>query len=169
MTLYIYTNTINFLNQGKVAYRMNEQHPIENLMKTTMENMKEMIDVNTIVGDPVETANGSVLIPISKVSFGFASGGGEYSKGRKEKGEEAQDMYPFAGGSGAGITVQPVAFMVVGKEETKLVSVDQNVNMLDHILNMTPKLMENVQNMFKNKSNKEEHNANKSDNENNKH
>jgi sporulation protein YtfJ len=129
-----------------------QQHPIENLMKTIMENMKEMIDVNTIVGNPVETSNGSVLIPISKVSFGFASGGGEYNKGSDAREEEANDAYPFAGGTGAGITVQPVAFMVVEKEETKLMYVDQNANMLDNILNKTPKLMENIQGMFSGKS-----------------
>ncbi len=129
-----------------------QQHPIESLMKTTMENMKEMIDVDTIVGNPVETSNGSVLIPISKVSFGFASGGGEYNKGSGSD-EDSNDSYPFAGGAGAGITVQPVAFMVVEKEETKLMYVDQNANMLDNILNKTPKLMENIQGMFSGKSN----------------
>ncbi|WP_099192107.1 GerW family sporulation protein [Tepidibacter mesophilus] len=140
-----------------------QQHPIEALMKTTMENMKEMIDVNTIVGNPVETSNGSVLIPISKVSFGFASGGGEYNKGSGPE-EDSNDAYPFAGGTGAGVTVQPVAFMVVEKDETKLMYVDQNANMLDNILNKTPKLMENIQSMFsgkensKNKSKKEDEN-----------
>ncbi|MEJ8553120.1 GerW family sporulation protein [Tepidibacter sp. Z1-5] len=127
-----------------------QQHPIESLMKTTMENMKAMIDVDTIVGNPVETSNGSVLIPISKVSFGFASGGGEYKKGGASD-EDSNDAYPFAGGTGAGITVQPVAFMVVEKEETKLMYIDQNANMLDNILNKTPKLMENIQSMFSGK------------------
>ena len=133
-----------------------QKHPIESLMKTTMENMKEMIDVDTIVGNPVETSNGSVLIPISKVSFGFASGGGEYNKNCRSESrseEDSKDAYPFAGGAGAGITVQPVAFMVVEKEETKLMYVDQNANMLDNILNKTPKLMENIQSMFCGKGN----------------
>lgn len=155
---------------------MNEQHPIENLMKTTMENMKDMIDVNTIVGDPVETTNGSVIIPISRVTFGFASGGGEYSKRRKERGEENQEIYPFAGGSGAGITVQPVAFMVVDKDNTKLMSVEQNAHMIDNILGMAPTLMENMHNMMngggKNKGNKqgkEDNKHNREDNENDRH
>ena len=54
------------------------EHPIEGLMSSAMENIKEMVDVNTIVGDPVETSNGDVIIPISRVSFGFAAGGGEF-------------------------------------------------------------------------------------------
>lgn len=142
-----------------------QKHPIESLMKTTMENMKEMIDVDTIVGNPVETSNGSVLIPISKVSFGFASGGGEYNKNCRSE-EDSNDSYPFAGGAGAGITVQPVAFMVVEKEETKLMYIDQNANMLDNILNKTPKLMENIQSMFSGKgksSNQSNNKSNKQD------
>ncbi|WFD08792.1 GerW family sporulation protein [Tepidibacter hydrothermalis] len=144
-----------------------QKHPIESLMKTTMENMKDMIDVDTIVGNPVETSNGSVLIPISKVSFGFASGGGEYNKNCRSE-EDSKDAYPFAGGTGAGITVQPVAFMVVEKEETKLMYVDQNANMLDNILNKTPKLMENIQGMFsgKGKSSGQSNNQSKKQDEN---
>jgi len=67
------------------------EHPIEGLMKTTMESIKEMVDVNTIVGDPVESPDGQVIIPISRVSFGFAAGGGEYSTGKKEKKDEIPD------------------------------------------------------------------------------
>lgn len=69
------------------------EHPIENVMKTTMENLKEMIDVNTIVGDAVETAEGTVIVPISKVSFGFIAGGGEYK-------EEGASKKAFGNGSG---------------------------------------------------------------------
>src|SRR5665647_1057962 len=100
------------------------EHPIESIMKTTMENLKEMIDVNTIVGDAVETSEGTVIIPISKVSFGFVAGGGEYKEGmdakkgnkqnQAENGMQDEDM-PFAGGSGAGVSVNPIAFLVVGE------------------------------------------------------
>ena len=85
-------------------------------MSTAMENIKEMVDVNTIVGDPVQCPDGSVIIPISKVGFGFAAGGGEYGEGKDEK--------PFAGGSGAGISISPVAFMVVGKGQVKLLPIN---------------------------------------------
>ncbi|OPJ57255.1 GerW family sporulation protein [Alkalithermobacter paradoxus] len=130
---------------------MNSNSPIEDLMKTTMENMKNMIDVNTVIGDPIETSNGTVIIPISKVSFGFASGGGEYSKGRRESGrveEVTKEGYPFAGGTGAGVSVQPVGFMIVGNNETKLIPVDQNITMVDTVLNTIPKVMEKIQNMI---------------------
>lgn len=131
---------------------MNE-HPIEALMKTTMESIKEMVDVNTIVGDAVETHDGTVIIPISKVSFGFASGGGDYTNkdSSREKDNEdkgSKDKLPFAGGAGAGVSVQPVAFMVVGNGHIKLMPVDQKANMIDNLINSTPKLIQGIQNIF---------------------
>ncbi|MBM7614046.1 GerW family sporulation protein [Alkaliphilus hydrothermalis] len=137
------------------------EHPIESLMKTTMESIKEMVDVNTIVGDPVETPDGTVIIPISKVSFGFASGGGDYTvekeKGKEEKGEDKGDVkkitpsgkFPFAGGAGAGVSVQPVAFMIVGNGQMKLMPVDQRANTLDNIISMAPKVLQDIQSMVK--------------------
>lgn len=109
-------------------------HPIEGLMQTTMQSIKDMVDVNTIVGDAVETKDGQVIIPISKVSFGFASGGGEYDT------IDGHDSKPFAGGAGAGVSVQPVAFMVVGNNNMKLMPVDQGNNMLNSILDFIPKV-----------------------------
>lgn len=132
-------------------------HPIEALMKTTMESLKDMVDVNTIVGDPVETPDGTVIIPISQVSFGFASGGGEYhmkSKTPSGEGDENENKMPFAGGTGAGVSVQPVAFMVVGNGQMKLLPVDQNANMIDNIINFTPKLLDKIQAMSEKKSEK---------------
>lgn len=86
-----------------------EEHPIQGLMKTTMESIREMVEVNTIVGDPVETPDGTVIIPISRVTFGFAAGGGDYEM----TGEEiAKSGTSFGGGSGAGVSVKPVGFLV---------------------------------------------------------
>lgn len=122
-------------------------HPIEALMKTTMESLKQMIDVNTIVGDAVETPDGTTLIPISRVSFGFASGGGEYKNSNNDEDENNQDnqKLPFAGGTGAGVSVQPVAFMIVGKESTKLLSVDQSANMFENLVGLSAKLIDKIQ------------------------
>lgn len=130
-------------------------HPIEALMRTTMESLKDMVDVNTIVGDPVETPDGTVIIPISRVSFGFASGGGEYTattNGKADESGEKLDTLPFAGGTGAGVSVQPVAFMVVGNGHMKLLPVDQNATMVDSIINFTPKLLDKLQAMSERRS-----------------
>lgn len=86
---------------------MNETHPIEGLMKSAMNSIKDMVDVNTIVGEPIETSNNMVIIPISKVCFGFAAGGSEFNNEtvneykKKDKEEEAKYRLPFGGGSGA--------------------------------------------------------------------
>ena len=113
-------------------------HPIDGLMSTAMQNIKEMVDVDTIVGAPVETPDGSVIIPISRVGFGFAAGGSEF--GKKEN--EAEAM--FGGGSGGGVSISPVAFMVVGQGQIKLLPIEQANNPIDRILEMVPGLVEKV-------------------------
>ncbi len=112
-------------------------HPIEGLMKTAMESIKEMVDVNTIVGDPVETPDGQVIIPISRVMLGFAAGGGEFEN-PDAKGNSEQ--FPFGGGSGAGVSVQPVGFLVVGNSQVRLLPVDGNV-MVDRIIDAVPQVL----------------------------
>jgi sporulation protein YtfJ len=125
------------------------EHPIEGLMKTTMESLKEMVNVNTILGDPVETPDGNVIVPVSRVTFGFAAGGSEFAannQGEKEKRNTEETHVsdlPFGGGSGAGITVNPVAFLVVGKEQTKLLPVDSNI-MVDRIIEAVPQLLDKL-------------------------
>lgn len=134
-------------------------HPIEGLMKTAMESIKEMVDVNTIVGDPVETPDGSVIIPVSRVACGFAAGGGEFeATGGGQQDQQAQGgggqqggngtALPFGGGSGAGVSVQPVGFLVVGHGQTRLLPVDGNA-VVDRIIDVAPQLMSQVQNMFR--------------------
>src|SRR5699024_4403684 len=128
-----------------------EGHPIEGLMKTAMESIKEMVDVNTIVGDAVETPDGTVIIPISKVGFGFASGGGEYSQNNHTNNElNSEENLPFAGGAGAGVSLQPVAFMVVGQGQIRLLPVNQN-NMVERIIELAPQMMSDIQNLFSEK------------------
>lgn len=105
-------------------------------MKTAMESIKGMIDVNTVVGSPVRTAEGSTIIPISRVALGFAAGGGDY--GRVDAGTQ-----PFGGGSGAGVTVQPVGFLVVNGESVRLLAVN-HTDVVDAVLNYAPQIMEQL-------------------------
>ena len=96
-------------------------HPIESIMGTTMENLREMVDVNTVVGDAVQTPDGSTIIPISKVSFGFVAGGGEYETSPKPQPPAlSSGVLPFAGGTGAGVSVCPLGFLIVGKGQVKM-------------------------------------------------
>jgi len=126
-----------------------EHHPIESLMKTAMENLKEMVDVNKIVGDAVETPDGSVIIPISRVSFGFAAGGTEFEHQAEGNGRNspAPTGLPFGGGSGGGVMVQPVAFLVAGQGQVRLLPVDHHA-MLDRLIDLAPQLVEKIQELF---------------------
>ncbi|MGI6161332.1 MAG: GerW family sporulation protein [Christensenellales bacterium] len=122
---------------------------LENIMRTTMTELKQMVDVNTIVGDAVETVYGSVIIPVSNVSFGFVSGGGEYGEVEYDtSGNSPAGEYPFAGGSGAGVSVNPVAFLVVDERDVKLLPVSYPCT-LDRVIEMAPKLLDSIKSMFK--------------------
>ncbi len=131
--------------------RVLPEHPIEGLMKTTMTSLKEMVDVNTIVGDAVHAADGSVIIPVSKISFGFASGGSEFS--RDKKNNMLDGDFPFGGGSGAGVSVSPVGFIVVGNEQIKLLTVDEGSSALTNLLGFVEKMAGNLQQSFASKNN----------------
>ena len=129
------------------------EHPIEGLMTTAMNSIQDMIDVNTIIGEPIETSNNIVIIPISKVSFGFAAGGSEF-KGetvdeytKKDKEEQVQYRLPFGGGSGAGVTINPIAFLVIQSNNVKLMPVN-HTSSLDKLLDYIPDLMEKANNMM---------------------
>lgn len=126
------------------------EHPIEGLMTTAMQSIKEMVDVNTIVGDAVQAPDGTVIIPISKVSFGFAAGGGDYAADGGTSGEQGAKKLPFAGGSGAGVSINPVAFMVCGQNHIKLLPVNVNSS-IEKILDMVPGLVEKANELLKDK------------------
>ena len=127
-----------------------DKHPIESIMATTMENIRDMIDVNTVVGEPFATADGSTVIPVSRVSFGFVAGGGEYHcKGGLTKAEaEAHPDIPFAGGTGAGVTVQPLGFLVTGAEQTRLLPA-QCAQPLDRLIELIPQVICDVKKAMK--------------------
>ena len=127
------------------------EHPIEGLMVTAMNSIQDMIDVNTIIGEPMELANNITIIPISKVSFGFAAGGSEF-KGetvdeytKKDKEEAIQYRLPFGGGSGAGVSINPIAFLVIQASNVKLLPVNHSSSM-DKLLDYIPDLMEKANN-----------------------
>ena len=131
---------------------MNE-HPIENLMLTAMSSIQDMVDVNTIIGEPIEAGNNIVIIPISKVGFGFAAGGSEFSGetikeyNKKDKDEEIEYKLPFGGGAGAGVSINPVAFLVVQDSNVKLIHVDHD-SCIDKLLDYIPDLIQKVNDMF---------------------
>lgn len=134
------------------------EHPIQGLMQTAMENIKEMVDVNTIVGDPVQTPDGSVIMPISKVGFGFVAGGSDIRTDMEHKqgGGGATDAHnasvslPFGGGSGGGVSITPIAFLVVGTSGVKIVPLDNQTHLMEKVIDSAPKVFEKLQTMMRN-------------------
>ncbi|MEG1559593.1 MAG: GerW family sporulation protein [Clostridia bacterium] len=120
-------------------------HPIENLMKSSIEQIKEMVDVNTIVGAPIKTSGETMILPVSKVSLGFLSGGGEYGTAApvKESGknEDAQDArFPFAGTAVAGMSLTPQAFLYVNNGVVNVIPAHYDCS-FDRIIEQLPTLL----------------------------
>ena len=112
------------------------EHPIQNLMNVTMDKIRQMVDSNTIVGKPITTDDGTTILPVSKVSFGFASAG-----------TANKDL--FGGGSGAGVNIQPVAFLVVKDGCVRTIQLSDGNNTVDRALTMIPELVEKVSALIK--------------------
>jgi len=127
-------------------------HPIENILKTTMEQLKEMVDVNTIIGNPVTTGGDTVIVPVSRVCLGFLSGGGEYGKPQpvRRSGEEmgGEERHPFAGTSVAGLNLTPMAFLSIHKDEVKVLPAHYDCT-LDRIIGMVPNAICQIEHIVK--------------------
>ena len=128
---------------------MEKQHPIESLMMTAMTSLENMIDVNTIVGDMLTTSDGTVIIPVSKVCFGFAAGGSEFNTNKLNKFSENAKL-PFGGGSGAGVHISPMAFLIVRDGTTRLMTLN-GASAIDKLIDLVPDVVEKA-NEFINKS-----------------
>lgn len=122
-----------------------EQHPIGSLMQSAMSSIRDMVDVNTVVGDPVVTASGTTIIPLSKVSFGYVTAGGDIAK--QDKHVQPELPFPFAGGSGAGVSVQPVGFLVVNEHNVRMLPA-QSFSVADRMVELLPTVVDDVRSMF---------------------
>ena len=120
---------------------MNE-HPIQGMAESILENINQMVDVNNIVGDPIITPSGVTIIPISKVSVGFGLGGGDF----KPSTPEERKCIPFGGGGGGALTITPIAFLTVSGENVKLITIDRNETTVDKALAMAPEMVDKVAN-----------------------
>ena len=119
---------------------MEKQHPIGDLMTTTMQKLREIADVNTIVGKPI-LAGEITIIPISKLTVGFASGGSDFTS----KNQKPEDDNSFGGGSGAGVNISPVAFLIVRGDNVKLLPVAPPAgSAVDRVVELVPEMFDKV-------------------------
>ncbi len=128
---------------------MADKHPIEGIMYTALQGLKDMIDVNTIVGDAITTPDGSVIIPISKVALGFGVGGTEFEKYNAKKYDNEEPKNMFGGGTGGGISLTPEAFLVVGNGKIRMISVTPQNGIYDRLLDLAPSAIDKVAELFK--------------------
>ncbi len=115
---------------------MDNKHPIGEILDTSLDNLRKLVDANTVIGTPITPAEGTTIIPVSKVSFGFASGGTELPSGKSSM--------PFGGGSGGGVTITPLAFIVITAGKVEIMQIATADNTADRIVNMVPGLFDKI-------------------------
>ena len=116
------------------------EHPIQGLMNVTMDKIRQMADSNTIIGNPINMPDGTLILPVSKVSFGFASGGSDFpSKTSKQL---------FGGGGGAGVSISPIAFLVVRGNSVRMLQLADTSNSVDRAIGMMPEMVDKVADLF---------------------
>lgn len=125
------------------------EHPISELMQTAMASIRDMVDVNTVVGHPVQTATGGTIIPISRVAFGYMTAGGDL--GNNEKAAKEAADFPFAGGSGAGVSVQPVGFLVLSGDTVRMLPATCQ-SVADRVVDLIPTVVEDVRSFLTHQS-----------------
>ena len=131
---------------------METRHPIESLMITSMTSIENMVDVNTIIGDSIVTADNTTIIPLSKVCFGFAAGGSEFNTNKLNKYTENTKL-PFGGGAGAGVKISPVGFLVIKDGIPKVLNVD-GINVVDRAVDMIPDIINKIDMLINKKMDK---------------
>ncbi|MCC8135197.1 MAG: GerW family sporulation protein [Ruminococcus sp.] len=117
------------------------QTPISELLGVSMEKVREMADINSIIGDPIKLEDGTTIIPISKVSYGFASGGSDLpSKSEKKL---------FGGGAGAGISIKPEGFLVISNGNAKMVNIETGSDPISSLINTVPEAVDKITSFIK--------------------
>ena len=119
---------------------MAEKHPIEEIMGVSMDKIREMVDINTIIGEPISSPDGTIIIPVSKVSFGFVSGGSDLPSAAADK---------FARGAGAGVTVKPQSFIVIKRDgDVKLLEMGEKASPIESVVDALPDIVEKIKSML---------------------
>lgn len=118
------------------------EHPINSLMDTTMKKIRELVTANTIIGDPITTPDGTTIIPVSKVSYGFASGGSDLPT--KKDNREC-----FGGGSGAGVTITPIGFLSISNGNVKMIPIEKFDSPVDRAVSLIPEAFDKISSFIK--------------------
>lgn len=126
----------------------NEKHPINGLMDSSLQNLRSLVDANTVIGEAITSPDGTVIIPVSKVSFGFASGGSDLPTNKQNE--------LFGGGAGGGVSVQPLAFLVIKDGKVDLLQINENKTTADRVVTMVPGMVDKLGTIFTQKKDKKQ-------------
>ena len=129
------------------------EHPIQGLMNITMDKVRQMADANTIIGKPIKTDDGTTIIPVSRISLGFGTGGSDFD------GKNSANKELFGGGSGAGVSIRPVAFLVIKDGMVRTVQLADPSNSIDRALHMLPELVDKLVSLIPDKKPEQPENA----------
>lgn len=125
-------------------------HPLPNMMGASIEKIREMVDVNTVIGDPIRTPEGVTIIPVSKVKVGYAGGGSDFIT----KNYPAAKDNAFGGGAGAGITITPMAFLVIKGESVRILPITTPPSgSVERLVELLPELIDQLSGLMKKKDN----------------
>ncbi|ADM70040.1 putative spore protein YtfJ [Paenibacillus polymyxa E681] len=122
------------------------EHPLQSFFQTVKDNLNDMVNVNTTIGEPVVVSDGTMVIPVCKVSYGFAAGGRELEKHNQES---VRVMPSFGGGMGGGASVTPLAIIIIGKMGVQTIYLDNSPTVYDRILDIAPHLLDQLHNLIK--------------------
>ncbi len=122
---------------------MGESNNVKNLLGTSIEKIKEVVDTNTVIGDPIVSADGTTVIPVSKISYGFASGGSDLPS------KNAQSL--FGGAGGAGINITPIAFLVISNGSVRMLPISSKPDTFDKAMSLVPDLVDKVSGLLNRK------------------
>ncbi len=128
---------------------------IEGMTESTLEKIKEAVNADMVIGKPITSDSGTVVIPVSKLSYGFAAGGSDFTS------EKSKERDLFGGGSGAGVSITPTAFLVISGDDVKLLQVESFTGALDRIISMTPDIVDRIGNFIKKRKDKDKNEKSK--------
>ena len=124
------------------------EKPVQELMTSALEKMRDLVDSNTVIGSPINTQDGTTILPVSKITFGFVSGGTDFAN------KTQKDLFGGAASSGASIT--PVGFLVVKDGNVKLLQLAEGGATLDRLINMMPEVIDRVEGFISSKTGKKD-------------
>lgn len=139
------------------------ERPLKEIMDISMNRLRELVDVNAVIGDKITTDDGRVIIPISKVSFGFGSGGTEFPSKSQDK-ETQLKMAPFGGGGGGGVTITPIGFLVSDKNGVTILELSGGLTGIDKVINTIPSAVNKISDIFSKKNKQSKSKSGEQDN-----